>query len=134
MNKDIEEIAIASGGTRKHVPGVWQFFDSELEEFAKRIISDYISDQTKNLEILSNQLTQPFNCHAKVLNVPNNSVICVQSHRETRELSDMYVSYIRGVLNSAFQSLPILIIGSDTDIYSVLGEDAALLKLTGAAQ
>lgn len=42
MNELIKKLAHQSGGTQKYVPkpGVWQFFDDELEEFVKLIIKE----------------------------------------------------------------------------------------------
>ena len=42
MNKMVEQLARTAGGTQKYVPkpGVWQFFDDELEEFVKLIIKE----------------------------------------------------------------------------------------------
>ena len=43
-------------GTKKHVPSVWQFYDHELEQFAKSIINeclavaDDIADDMERME------------------------------------------------------------------------------------
>ncbi len=43
LNLKIKELAEKAEGTKKHVPSVWQFYDCELEEFAKLIISECVS-------------------------------------------------------------------------------------------
>lgn len=42
MNKHIEELVIQAMGTKKHRPPVWQFYDVELDNFAKLILQDCI--------------------------------------------------------------------------------------------
>lgn len=42
MNKRIRELAEQARGTKKHVPPVWQFYDSELEKFAELMIKEHI--------------------------------------------------------------------------------------------
>ena len=44
MNERIKELALKSAGTKKYVPPVWQFYDDELEAFAKAIIQDCIDE------------------------------------------------------------------------------------------
>lgn len=36
----LRKLAKDAAGTRKHVPPVWQFYDEELEKFARLIISE----------------------------------------------------------------------------------------------
>lgn len=43
MNPKIEELALEAMGTRKYVPPVWQFYDSELEKFAQLIVQKCIT-------------------------------------------------------------------------------------------
>lgn len=38
MNERIKELAEAAMATRKHVPPVWQLYDSEMEKFAELIV------------------------------------------------------------------------------------------------
>lgn len=42
VNELIARLARSAGGTQKYVPkpGVWQFFDDELEEFVKLVIKE----------------------------------------------------------------------------------------------
>lgn len=40
MNPVIRELAIKAEGTKKHVPAVWQFYDSELQAFAESIVQE----------------------------------------------------------------------------------------------
>jgi len=40
MKTDIAQLAEAAGGTRKYVPAVWQFYDSELQKFAELIVRE----------------------------------------------------------------------------------------------
>lgn len=40
LPKKIQEIAEKSGGIRKHYPGVWQFFDNELEMMYNEIVKE----------------------------------------------------------------------------------------------
>ena len=49
VNKMIEQLARTAGGTQKYVPkpGVWQFFDDELEEFVKLVIKEASSAALK---------------------------------------------------------------------------------------
>ena len=38
MNKRIQSLAEQAQGTKKHVPPVWQFYDSELESYTESIL------------------------------------------------------------------------------------------------
>ncbi len=42
MNEKIKQLAEQAGGTQKYVPspGVWQFFDDELEKFVGLIVTE----------------------------------------------------------------------------------------------
>ena len=40
VNERILELAEQAMGTRKHVPPVWQFYDTELEKFAELIVRE----------------------------------------------------------------------------------------------
>ena len=40
MNERIKELAERAYGTRKHVPPVWQFYDSELEELVELVVRE----------------------------------------------------------------------------------------------
>lgn len=40
MNERIKELAERAYGTRKHVPPVWQFYDSELEKLVESIVRE----------------------------------------------------------------------------------------------
>lgn len=40
MNQRIRDLAILAEGTKKHVPAVWQFYDHELEQFARLIVRE----------------------------------------------------------------------------------------------
>ncbi len=53
MNEIIKSLAAEAMGTRKHVPPVWQFFDYELEKFAKLIILKCceISDEIEDADL-----------------------------------------------------------------------------------
>ena len=44
MNERIRLLAEQAEGTKKHVPAVWQFYDYELEKFAKLIAQDCITE------------------------------------------------------------------------------------------
>jgi hypothetical protein len=44
MTLDLIKLAEQSGGTRKHVPAVWQFFDHELQEFARLVVEDVLRE------------------------------------------------------------------------------------------
>ena len=42
MNERIKLLAEQAEGTKKHVPAVWQFYDHELEEFARLIVRECV--------------------------------------------------------------------------------------------
>jgi len=44
MKTDIAKLAEAAGGTRKYVPAVWQFYDSELQKFAELVMEDVMRE------------------------------------------------------------------------------------------
>lgn len=45
MNEKIKQLAEQAGGTQKYVPspGVWQFFDDELEKFVELVVKECVS-------------------------------------------------------------------------------------------
>ena len=43
LSKKIQDHAEKSGGIRKHYPGVWQFFDNELEMMYNNILKDVMN-------------------------------------------------------------------------------------------
>jgi hypothetical protein len=48
MNSRIKELAEQAAATKKYVPPVWQFFDSELEQFVKLLIDESITVMTQH--------------------------------------------------------------------------------------
>ena len=40
MNLVIKKLAEEAEGTKKHFPGVWQFYDDELKKFAELIVQE----------------------------------------------------------------------------------------------
>ena len=47
MNERIKELAERAYGTRKHVPPVWQFYDSELEELVELVVRECLTQADK---------------------------------------------------------------------------------------
>lgn len=64
MNTQIKQFAELSGGTQKYVPapGVWQFFDSELEQFVDRIIDECVGcvENDEEKQHLKTQILKKF--------------------------------------------------------------------------
>ena len=44
----IQDLARQAEGSKKHVPAVWQFYDHELEKFAKLVICECINRIEQN--------------------------------------------------------------------------------------
>lgn len=69
--------------------------------------------------------------HELVYSTPD-SVFVIQVPRETRMLSDVFVS---GILDRLKDVIPpgrkAMIIGNDVNIYEITGADASILKLKG---
>ncbi len=59
MNEIVKSLAEEAMGTRKHVPPVWQFYDTELEQFAELLIKDVVGVMKQEWYALNNIETQP---------------------------------------------------------------------------
>lgn len=64
MKEKIKQLAEQAGGTQKYVPhpGVWQFFDVELEQFADRIIDECVGcvENDEEKQHLKTQILKKF--------------------------------------------------------------------------